>query len=95
MLAIWQTVVVFLPSSYKSACLAGEFFLTMNDTALSLFLVFVGVNLMLLVVFRIPPSKRIENAYYVFSCFVGLANGLVVVLYTGSHYYNADTPNCW
>ena len=94
-LSIWQTVVVFLPSSRKVACLAGEFFLIMNDTTLSLFLVFVGVNLMLLVVFRIPPSKRIEHGYYMFSYFVGFVNGLIVVIYTGSASPEKDTPNCW
>ncbi|KAI8579372.1 hypothetical protein K450DRAFT_242941 [Umbelopsis ramanniana AG] len=93
-LSVWQTVVVFLSSSHRTACLAAEFFLTMSDTAASLFLMFVGFNLMLLVVFRIPASRPIEYSYYIFSCLVGLINGLVIVLRTTRSLPESDTPNC-
>ncbi|KAH8548587.1 hypothetical protein BGW37DRAFT_168742 [Umbelopsis sp. PMI_123] len=95
-LIVWQTAAVFLSSQQRIACLSADFFLIMNDTITSLFLMIIGVNLMLIAVFRIPPSKTMEYGYYVFSCSVGLANGLVVVLHTEAY----DLPdnfasNCW
>jgi hypothetical protein len=99
MMSIWQTAVVFLPCYYRTACLAADFFLLMNDTASSLFLMFVGFNLMLLVVFRVPPSQTVEYGYYIFSCLVGLVNGLAVVLYAEHNIpdpvTDTDIPNCW
>lgn len=94
-LTIWQIVVVLLPSRFKASCLAAEFFIIFSDSTASLFLMFVGINLMLLVVIHISPSRAIELGYYFAAISIGVAGGIAVSVTTALYLYDMQAPTCW
>lgn len=94
-LTVWQIVVVLLPSRYKACCLTAQFFLMLHDTCTCLLLMFVGINLMLVIVVRITPSKMVECGYYFTTVLIGIANGIAVVIPTDIHLYDSHSPTCW
>jgi hypothetical protein len=94
-LTIWQIVVVLLPSRFKACCITAEFFIIFSDSTASLFLMFVGINLMLLVVIHISPSRAIELGYYFAAISIGVASGVAVSVTTALHLYDAKAPTCW
>jgi hypothetical protein len=56
---------------------------------------FVGINLMLLVVIHISPSRAIELGYYFAAISIGIASGVAVSVTTALHLYDTKAPTCW
>jgi hypothetical protein len=78
--------------------LATGIFFVIFDSASMLLIMLVGVNLMLAIIFKTVPSKRLEVGYYIFVLLVCVANGTVCLVYdyqlndSGSSY---DPRGCW
>ncbi|KAG2180276.1 hypothetical protein INT43_004065 [Umbelopsis isabellina] len=94
-LTAWQFVIMALPITKPKACIATEFFLLFSDTTASILLMFVGINLMLVIVFSIPTSRRIEWGYYIITFVIGLAIALGITALSSTRIHDSFDRSCW
>lgn len=94
-LTAWQFVIMALPITKPTACIATEFFLLFSDTTASILLMFVGINLMLVIVFSIPTSRKIEGGYYIITFVIGLTISLAIAALSTSRINKSFDRSCW